>query len=535
MSSNKEVAIEEVSLDPEGREATDICLDGSCSLQDLNLAPDVGSSQCSLSEDEVETEDNSEFDSGSKLQVLEPGVMVLPDHGEQSVSSASDKGDFKDCLPLVNDKVEETVQQPTDQMSQGARSRASSKSCTTQQSTPGVDAEADRSRKGRMGKRLVDAKRASGAPLHHRGPKGGRACRTKKKKKSTKSKKTVPEEIPDQFPDPDSASDEDHEMQVMRVTICFKNGGRIISSNTMDPEDRNKKRNVQPRGNFRHMTGSLQMSAPRGHMLGAGKLGASCSNRKVTVFRGKEQSRPRYPGAAAGGLWKASSKKKSAQEKKSLLDAPRVTGRRPVPLWGQRPKAAPVETATFPPISCVTTLESSKKHSTAPLEAIEPAHGPSRKRAVVRNTKEVLPAAKLGDRGLVCKDTVKNLTAMTPSEPYKIKEIPRAQLPTHRAEQPCMCLHHGEMSSGDPNTRAPQVPANSQLMALSQRGISPRTLAPAGDQGPSVVPPLPLGEKHHQAPGTLGCQQCPLLEKEAHRLRKQLAMMRALNKRFQAL
>ncbi|XP_037055069.1 uncharacterized protein CXorf49-like isoform X2 [Peromyscus leucopus] len=81
------------------------------------------------------------------------------------------------------------------------------------------------------------------------------------------------------------------------------------------------------------------------------------------------------------------------------------------------------------------------------------------------------------------------------------------ELPTHRAEQPCMCLHHGEMSSGDPNTRAPQVPANSQLMALSQRGISPRTLAPAGDQGPSVVPPLPLGEKHHQAPGTLGCQQ----------------------------
>lgn len=29
----------------------------------------------------------------------------------------------------------------------------------------------------------------------------------------------------------------------------------------------------------------------------------------------------------------------------------------------------------------------------------------------------------------------------------------------------------------------------------------------SGDQGPSVVSPLPVGEKQHQVPGTLGCQQ----------------------------
>ncbi|XP_031231471.1 uncharacterized protein CXorf49-like [Mastomys coucha] len=96
-------------------------------------------------------------------------------------------------------------------------------------------------------------------------------------------------------------------------------------------------------------------------------------------------------------------------------------------------------------------------------------------------------------------------------------------------------MHRGEMSSGDSNTRAPQVPANSQLVALSQGGTSPRASAPYGDQNPSVVPPLPVGEKQHQAPGILGCQQCPLLEKEAYRLRKQLAAMQALNKRFQNL
>ncbi|OBS58181.1 hypothetical protein A6R68_10696 [Neotoma lepida] len=503
MSSNKEAAVEEVSLDPEGGETTDVCQDGPCSLQDLNLAPDVASSQSSLSEDEVETKDNSEFDSGSKLQVLESGVMDFQDHREQSVSSASAKGDFMDCLPLVNDKVEEMVQQPRDQVSQGARSRAFSKSCTIKQSTPWANSEGDRSKNGRLGKRLVDAKPASVAPLHYRRPKGGRACKTKKKKKSTKSKKTVPEDIPNTFPDLDSASDEDSEMQVMRVTICFKNGRKIISSNAMDPEDRNKNRIVKPRGNFHHMTGSLQMSAPGGHILGTGKLGASCFNRKATVFRGKEQSRPRYPGAIISGQWKASSKKKLAQEKKHLLDAPRITGRRPVPLLGQKPKAAPVETATFPPISCVPTLESSKKRSTTSLEVLEPAHGTSRKRAVAKNIKEALPAAR-GDRGLVCKDNMKNLTAMTStSESYKIKEIPRAQ----RAEQPCMCTDRGEMSSGDSNFRAPQVTGIPQFLSLSQRSGRPRAPAPAGDQCPSVVLPLPVGEKQHQAPGTLGCQQ----------------------------
>lgn len=111
-------------------------------------------------------------------------------------------------------------------------------------------------------------KLASGAPVHHRGGKGGRARRTKKKKKITKSKKPVPEDIPDPSPNPDSASDEDREVQVMRVSICFKNGGQIISGNAMDPREKNKIEDVQPRGNFHHMTGSLQVGAPRSHALG---------------------------------------------------------------------------------------------------------------------------------------------------------------------------------------------------------------------------------------------------------------------------
>uniref|UniRef100_A0A8C6HU72 Predicted gene 3858 n=1 Tax=Mus spicilegus TaxID=10103 RepID=A0A8C6HU72_MUSSI len=486
MSCNKEGAVEEVSLDPEDGEATNTCLDSPCSLQDLNLDPDMGSH---ISENEVKTEDNSEFDSGSKLQALDSGMVGLQDHGEQPVSSARDEGDLMDCLPPDSNKVEDKVQQPTDQMSQDVRSHSSPKSCATQQSTTWADTVADCSRRNRLGKRLGDVKQASVAPAQHCGPKGGRACRTKKKKKVTKSKKTIPEDIQDPASDPDSSSDEYNEMQVMRVTICFKNGGHIITGNAMAPEDKTRKRNVQLRGNFHHMTGSLRMSAPKGHVLGIGKLGSSCSNRKASVFRGKEQSRPPYPGAAVGVLRKASPKKKSAQEKKPLQDIPRATGRRPVPLWGQRPKAAPVEVPTFPPINSVPTLESSKKHDTTPLEATESTHGTSRKRVVAKNTRETLPVAR-EDRGLECKDTMKNSTVMTQtSESSKVKEIDHAQVPPHRAEQPSVCMHRGEMSSGDSNTRAPQVPADSQLVAPSQGGTSP-----SPSPSPSPRASAPYGE-----------------------------------------
>ncbi|XP_055464002.1 uncharacterized protein CXorf49 homolog [Psammomys obesus] len=552
--------IEEVVLDPEDGEAPAIRLDGLCSLRDLNLDPDMSSSPNSLSENEVETEHNSEFGSRSKLQVLESGVVVYQDHGEQSVASAIDKGDVVDCLPLVSDKVDKKVRQPADQVSRDARSYLPSKSCTTQQ--PPMSAEADSSRRGRPSKRLVDVKQGSVAPVQHRRAKGARACRTKKKKKCVKSKKVVPEEIQDPLPDSDSSTDECSEVQVMRVTICFKNGEQIVSGNAMNPAVRTRKRNVQPRDSFHNTASSQQVSAPRSHTLGMSKLGASCSNRKAAVFRGKEQSRSRYPRAVAGGLWKANPKKKSTQEKKPLQDTPKVIGRRPGILWGQRPKAAPVETATIPTVMCASTLESSKKHFTTPVEATEPTDATPRKKTVVKNTRKTLPAAR-ADRGLVRKHIMKNFSVVTPTPgSYKLKETLHAQpllnlysvrifvceVPTHRAEQPCKLVDHAEMNSGDANTGAPHFPESSFLLSWSQRDFNPwgpsrLDLKPgccilcflSGDEDLSVVPPFPVGDKQNQAPGLLGCRQCPLLEKEAHRLRKQLADMWALNKRFQAL
>lgn len=55
------------------------------------------------------------------------------------------------------------------------------------------------------------------------------------------------------------------------------------------------------------------------------------------------------------------------------------------------------------------------------------------------------------------------------------------EVPPHRAEPPSVCMYRREMSSGDCNTRASQVPANSQFMALNQGSASPRASVPYGE------------------------------------------------------
>jgi hypothetical protein len=65
------------------------------------------------------------------------------------------------------------------------------------------------------------------------------------------------------------------------------------------------------------------------------------------------------------------------------------------------------------------------------------------------------------------------------------------EVPPHRAEQPSVCMHRGEMSSGDSNTRAPQVPADSQLVAPSQGGTG---TSPSPSPSPSPRASAPHGE-----------------------------------------
>nr|XP_040144443.1 uncharacterized protein CXorf49-like [Ictidomys tridecemlineatus] len=92
-------------------------------------------------------------------------------------------------------------------------------------------------------------------------------------------------------------------------------------------------------------------------------------------------------------------------------------------------------------------------------------------------------------------------------------------------------MHRGDFNSGDPNTRAPQRPASSQPLDLSQGGLTPRGPA-SGDQESAVHHPV-LERQQQQPPGTQGCLQCVALQKEIEDLKEQLAVMQSLDDKFQ--
>nr|XP_012591634.1 uncharacterized protein CXorf49-like [Microcebus murinus] len=106
-----------------------------------------------------------------------------------------------------------------------------------------------------------------------------------------------------------------------------------------------------------------------------------------------------------------------------------------------------------------------------------------------------------------------------PESPDEFSEIPM-RLPTPRPGPPCLHMHHGEFSSGDPNTRAPHVPGNSRAWALSQGGVTPRGQAPSSDQEPSVH--APRRERQQQPPGSQGCVRCAELQRERDDIKEQL-------------
>ncbi|KAL1764831.1 hypothetical protein HispidOSU_009722 [Sigmodon hispidus] len=87
------------------------------------------------------------------------------------------------------------------------------------------------------------------------------------------------------------------------------------------------------------------------------------------------------------------------------------------------------------------------------------------------------------------------------------------------------------MTSRDANFRAAQVSGNSQL----QRSARPRAPASADDQDQLVDVLLPVEDSEPVIQGTPGCPQCLMLQKEIEELKEQLAIMQALNEKFQDL
>ncbi|KAB0345663.1 hypothetical protein FD754_022589 [Muntiacus muntjak] len=105
--------------------------------------------------------------------------------------------------------------------------------------------------------------------------------------------------------------------------------------------------------------------------------------------------------------------------------------------------------------------------------------------------------------------------------------------PFPKAQPSCPWMHHGEPSSGDLNIRGLQDPGNSEPMALNRAEVMPRGPDPPGDQEPTDH--SPRVERQQQPPGTQGCLQCLVLQRETDDLKEQRASMQHLADEFQIL
>ncbi|XP_021510434.1 uncharacterized protein CXorf49 homolog [Meriones unguiculatus] len=359
-----------------------------------------------------------------------------------------------------------------------------------------------------------EAKSASAATLFTKGLEQSRAWVTPRK--SSSSRMVIGEDTHRITSEPE-LSEELNEVQMMRVTICLKDGSQTKTSGSAETGDLARHPNVQTRDSVIRMPSSLLTSTTRALTSGTERqaskeLEAFSSKKKQGVLLGKGGNKPGYAeaAAAAGSLPKASPKKKMAQKKKTSWDASSVTLGRAFHQWGQRLKSAPAEPATFPPISGVGLPGRSNKCSLLPLRPKQCKNFYTGKKSGAKRTKELQ---------LVLKED---------TDPCS-----QVQFPTHRAELTCQSVHQ-EYNSGDINTRSFQDPGNSQALALSHRAIMSRRSVAPGDQEPPVDPPTSDPETE-QLLGTQGCPRCPELQKEIEDLKKQLSALQALNEKFQGL
>ncbi|VCW76124.1 unnamed protein product, partial [Gulo gulo] len=267
----------------------------------------------------------------------------------------------------------------------------------------------------------------SAAGLRVAGPEGGRAWgnprRGAKSRANARADRQRPaaaaaaaEGLGAPLPSDPESSDEFGEIQLMRVSIYSREGGQAKPSSPEDPGDTPRHSNFRVRENFLHVPGPFLTSAPRGftsvvERQAIGELDMPSSKKMQSVVWGKGESRPTYRGAtavaataaaaaaaaAAGGLPRATSRRKVTQEKKALGSPSRVASGKSFPSWGQRVSAAPLEPATFPPISGVPLLGKSKKHSVGPWGIKQPKHTGAGKKSVARRTREAEVVASAGE------------------------------------------------------------------------------------------------------------------------------------------
>ncbi|XP_072812696.1 uncharacterized protein CXorf49 homolog [Vicugna pacos] len=514
MSSPDKVSVSKAGFGPEGGERDGVRQAGPRAQGRPAPGPNPGAPRIGQGEGGGGFADPEGFE--SERVVLEAGGPVLWGREGRHGSSADDKGDDQD---LADESAAAILQQLTDRDVLGARRYPSLVSSAAKESRLWAGPKAAPGGRGAAAQSCGEAQPAVAGPLPPDGAEGGRTWGAPRR--GTKSRMKAAADRPRSvmkglvgLPSDTESSDEFSELQAIRVSICLKEGGQVKPRSSEDPGDTARHSTLQVREHF-------LPSAPQGltsvvERQDAGELEMSSPKKMQSVLRGKVGSRPYLGGAAAGSsLPQATPRRKGVPEKKSLQGISNLALGRIFPPWGQRVSAAPVEPATFPPITGIPLLGRSKRDSSVPSGTKQPKHSGTGKKSVTWKATVSEPAVAGED-----KDPNRDPAA-------------KGQLPTHRRGRSFSRRHRGESSRGNLNTRASQDPGSLEPLARNQGDDMPRGPAPPGDQEPLDQPPRP--ERQQQAPGAQGCPRCPVLQRKIDSLKEQLAAMENLAYKFQIL
>lgn len=284
----------------------------------------------------------------------------------------------------------------------GVRRNPSPESCDSKVSTVWADPQPGPGGTGAPGPGVAGWRLPSAAPARRRGSGGGRAWGNPRR--GAKSRGQVPVERQPRpaeglggSPSDSESSDEFSEEQLLSLSMCRRGGGQ---AKRHGPQDAPRHSCTHLGEKFLPVQGSFLPSAPRplasvGEKQAAGGLDVSWKKPQSGVC-GKAGSRPSYlPGAvaaAAGGLPKVTPGRKVAQEKKSPGGACKAAPRNTFPSWEHTAsEAAPLESATFPPLSGSPLLGRGRRYPLGPLGTKYSKRSGTGQKCVARRKRGSLP------------------------------------------------------------------------------------------------------------------------------------------------
>ncbi|XP_073918365.1 uncharacterized protein CXorf49 homolog [Castor canadensis] len=513
MRSRSEASARHAAFGPEGGKRTGAHLVSPGVARASGLGPDLRPPQSGEGEGGLPDSEDFQLEAGSEQDEIEGRRAVLWGCEGRPGTPADEKWDVLDYIPHLNVEAVPVVQQMPEREAWGIRRHPSPESCVAEPSATWADTDPGPNRRGAPAPSGVEAEQASASPLRLGGHERGGAWVNQKRGTNIRRRVSWKSQRPSTDPE---SSDEFSERPPIAGSSHPKDGGQAKSNSPKESGDTARHSNVQARESFLHMSRIVLTSASRGLMTtmdkqDAGEQEPSFPKRKQSVVWGKGESRPSHPeaagtagaaavAAAAEDLPRTSPRKKAAQDKKPLGITSRVILGRAFPPWGQRIQAAPLEPATFPPVSGIPLLGSPRRYSVLPSGPKLSRQGGPGKRPVARRIRESQPLAREDNdpnRDLVLQ--AQGLSSGAQSHQHAKSRVPAVQ--AHR-------------------TLPPHAPAKELdfLCSLS------------GDQEPPMQPPVPERQQRPSGEGT--CLRCQLLQKEIEELKEQLAIYQSLTEKF---